>query len=178
MNDQNIYNLACVFKSAIIAARDDGLFNGDDSFCHFPRGCCGDTCYLLASFLKEYGIETLYVWGDRGFQSHAWLVVNDDRVGKPTRRPIEIEDEYAELLGQYGGEIDRVIEDTRYKARDLTNGLIIDITADQFGEIPVYVGARNIFYRKFTFRDAHICGGVNNKRLSNLYRNISQFLLR
>ena len=178
MTDPNIYELACVFKSAIIAARDDGLFNGDDSFCHFPRGCCGDTCYLLASFLNDYGVETLYVWGDRGFQSHAWLVVNDDRVRKPIRRPIEIEDEYAELLCQYGGGIDRAIEDARYKARDLTNGLIIDITADQFGETPVYVGARNTFYRKFTFRDAHICDGVCNNRLSQLYRNISQYLPR
>ena len=55
---------------------------------------------------------------------------------------------------------------------------IIDITADQFGEASVYVGARNTFYRKFTFRDAHICDGVYNDRLSHLYRNISHYLPR
>jgi len=174
MTDQNIYDLACIFKSAMLVARDEGAFNGDDSFCHFPRGCCGDTCYLLASFLNDYGVETLYVWGDRGFQSHAWLVVNDDRVRKPTRRPVEIEDEYARLLGQYGGEIDRPIVDARYKARDLTNGLVIDITADQFREPSVYVGARNEFYRKFIFRDAHICYGVDDGRLLELYRIVSR----
>lgn len=178
MTDQNIYDLACLFKTAMLNARDEGLFNRDDTFCHFPRGCCGHTCYLLATFLKSYGIETLYVWGDHGFQSHAWLVVSDDRVRKPTTRYIEIEEEYANLLSQYGREIDGPTEITRYKARDLTNGLVVDITADQFGEPSVYVGKRNDFYRRYTFRDAHICEGVSDGRLSELYRNISWFLPR
>ena len=178
MTDQNIYDLACTFKSAMLAARDDGLFNVDNSFRHFPRGCCGDTCYLLASFLKDYGVETLYVWGDHGFQSHAWLVVNDDRVKKPSPRYIEIENEYANLLNRYGEEIDGPIEDASYRARDLTKGLIIDITADQFGEPSVYVGERNTFYRKYTFRDAHICYGADDGRLLELYQKASRFLPR
>ena len=178
MTDQYINDLAYKFKSAMLAAQYEGIFEGDDIFCRFPSGCCGLTCYLLATFLKNYNIETLYVWGDYGFQSHAWLVVNDDRVRKPTPRHIEIEDEYAELLSQYGGRIDEPIEDTRYRARDLTNGLVIDITADQFGEPSVYVGNRNAFYRKFTFREAHICEGVDDFRLRSLYRAISSFLPR
>jgi hypothetical protein len=41
----------------------------------FPRGCCGITCYLLARYLHEQaGQETNYVCGQRGRQSHAWLV--------------------------------------------------------------------------------------------------------
>ncbi len=178
MTDQYIYDLAYIFKSAMLAAQREGLFEGDDVFCRFPNGCCGLTCYLLASFLKIHNIETLYVWGERGDQSHAWLVINDDRVRKPIPRYIEVEDEYVDLLSQYGGRIDGPIEDTRYRARDLTNGLVVDITSDQFGEPSVYVGNRNAFYRKFTFREAHICEGVDDFRLHSLYRAISSFLPR
>lgn len=43
-------------------------------FERFPLGCCGDTSDLLAKYLtEEHSIETLYVWGMRGEQSHAWL---------------------------------------------------------------------------------------------------------
>lgn len=176
VTDQYIYDLACLFKAAMLAAKADGYFNRDICFREFPRGCCGDTCYLLASFLKEKDIETLYVWGDRGFQSHAWLVVNDNRVRQSSTRYIKLEHEYIELLNRYGGESGGTIEDSRYRARDLTNGLIIDITADQFGEPSVYVGKRNDFYRKFTFRDAHICYGVHNSKLGDLYERITLYL--
>lgn len=178
MTDQRIYELACIFKSAMVVARDEGLFNGDYCFDHFPRGCCGDTCYLLATFLQSYGIETLYVWGSRRSQTHAWLVVNDDRVRAPITRYTDVDGEYARLIKQYGEELDGPIKVTRYEARDLTNGLVIDITADQFGEPSVYVGKRNAFYRKFTFCDAHICEGATESRLSNLYRQTSSFLPR
>lgn len=176
MTDENIYDLAYMFKSAMLAAQYEGLFEGDDIFCRFPRGCCGLTCYLVATFLKDNDIDTIYVWGDHRDQSHAWLVVNDDRVKAPTRRYIHVENEFAQLVNQYGGDITGPIEDISYKARDLTNGLVIDITADQFGEPSVYVGKRNEFYRKFAFRDAHICDGVYNDRLRNLYRTIVSFL--
>lgn len=83
MTDQRIYELVSMFKSAMLAAQNEGIFEGDDVFCRFPRGCCGDTCYLLATFLKSHGIETIYVWSDYGRQSHAWLVVNDGRVKVP-----------------------------------------------------------------------------------------------
>ena len=63
-----------MFKSAMIAARDEGLFVDDDIFCSFPRGCCGPTCDLLATFLNDHVIETIYVWGDYGLQSRPKFV--------------------------------------------------------------------------------------------------------
>ena len=53
MTDQRIYELVSMFKSAMIATRDEGLFVDDDIFCSFPRGCCGPTCDLLATFLND-----------------------------------------------------------------------------------------------------------------------------
>ena len=91
MADQDIYELASIFKSAMIATRDEGFFSIYNDFSHFPRGCCGETCYLLASFLREHGIDTLYVWGDYRTQSHAWLVVNDNRVKLPQRKSPQFE---------------------------------------------------------------------------------------
>lgn len=64
MTDKEIYKWAGIFREAIIAARDENLFRKDISFDRFPRGCCGDTCYLLATFLRTKGVKTLYVWGD------------------------------------------------------------------------------------------------------------------
>lgn len=176
MNDQEIYQLVKMFKDATVSARDAGQFQNDISFYNFPKGCCGDTCYLLASFLLSYEIETIYVCGTHGNQSHAWLVLNDSRVKQPTPEFYYPENEYVQILGKYGIESDGPIEHTRYKARDLTYGLVIDITADQFGEPSVYVCSRNDFYRKFKFDFAHACNGVDNSRLRNLYDQIVAFL--
>ena len=176
MNDQEIYRLAHIFKDAALTARDAGLFRNDVPFRDFPNGCCGDTCYLLATFLLSHGIETIYVCGTRGNQSHAWLVVNDNRVKQPTPEFYYPEKEYVQLIGQYGMETNGPIDITRYKARDLTYGLFIDITADQFGEPSVYACSRNDFYRKFTFDFAHVCNGVDNYRLRDLYSKIIAFL--
>lgn len=110
MTDQQIFELASIFRNAIIEARDQGCFHGDLTFLHFPRGCCGDTCYLLASFLKAYGVETIYVWGDRGRQSHAWLVVNDYRVKQPKPCIVEVDPQYRQLIGFYGNDIAETID--------------------------------------------------------------------
>ena len=137
-------------------------------------GCCGDTCDLLASFLKSYGIPTIYVCGEYKQQSHAWLVVNDNRV-KPPRSHF-IETDSLKLLGQYGQESSKPIRITYYEAEDLRNGLIIDITADQFGEPSVYVGKQNRFYKKHDFCEAHVCKGIYDFRQNDLYKKISSFL--
>ena len=176
MTDQQIFELASIFRNAIIEARNQGCFHGDLTFWHFPRGCCGDTCYFLASFLKEYGVETIYVCGNRGRQSHAWLVVNDHRVKQPKPHLVGVDPQYRQLISLYGNDIAETIDKTRYTARDLTHGLVIDITADQFDEPAVYVGNRNEFYRRHTFNDAHICNGVHEYRLNKLYREIAEFL--
>lgn len=79
----DIRQLASQFRNAIDIARDAGEFNEDISFYKFPRGCCGDTCHLLAQFLLESGIRTYYVCGwyiDGGIennQSHAWLLTDN-----------------------------------------------------------------------------------------------------
>lgn len=101
---------------------------------------------------------------------------NDSRVKQPTPEFYYPENEYVQIVGKYGIESDGPIEHTRYKARDLTYGLVIDITADQFGEPSVYVCSRNDFYRKFKFDFAHACNGVDNYRLRNLYDKIVAFL--
>ena len=176
MNDQDIYRLAKTFKDAAVSARDAGLFRNDICFQSFPRGCCGDTCDLLATYLLSHGIETIYVCGTRGEQSHAWLVVNDNRVKQPTPEFYYPEREYVQIMGQYRGEINGPIDITKYKARDLTYGLIVDITADQFGEPSVYACTRNDFYRQFKFDFAHVCNGVDDYRLRDLFYKISTYL--
>lgn len=176
MTDQEIFELAQIFKEAAVSAYQAGLFQDDICFRHFPTGCCGDTCYLLASFLLSRGIETIYVCGTYRGQSHAWLVIKDNRVKEPTPEFYYPDKSYVHILGQYGGEVSGSIDITRYKARDLTYGLIIDITADQFGEPSVYVGIRNSFYKKYTFDFAHVCKGVENYRQENLYKLIASHL--
>ena len=95
MTDQQIFELVSIFRNTIDEVRNQGYFQGDLTFWHFPRGCDSDTCIA---------------------------------------------------------EIDK----TRCTARDLTRGLVIDITDEQFGDPAVYVGNRNDFYRRYRFSDAHI----------------------
>ena len=176
MNDQEILELAQIFKEAAVSAYQACLFRDDIAFRNFPTGCCGDTCDLLATFLLSYGIETIYVCGTYRGQSHAWLVVNDNRVKQPTPEFYHPDKEYVRLMGEYGIKVSSPVETTRFKARDLTHGLVIDITADQFGESSVYVGSRNNFYRKFTFDFAHVCNRADDYRLRGLYSSIAAFL--
>ena len=176
MTDQEIFELAQIFKKAAMSAHEAGLFRDDLCFRHFPTGCCGDTCDLLATFLLSYGIETIYVCGTYCGQSHAWLVVNDNRVNQPTPEFYQPDKEYIRLMGEYGIKVTSPVETTRYKVRDLTYGLVIDITADQFGGPSVYVGSRNNFYRKFTFDFAHVCNRADDYRLRGLYNSIAAFL--
>lgn len=176
MTDREIFELAQIFKEAAVSAYQAGLFRDDVAFRNFPTGCCGDTCDLLATFLLSYDIETIYVCGVRNRQSHAWLVLKDNRVKEPTPEFYYPGQSYVHILGKYGGEVSGPIDITRYKARDLTYGLVIDITADQFGEPSVYVGMRNDFYRKFTFDSARVCNGADTYRLRSLYSSIAAFL--
>ena len=75
---ENVRQLASDFRRAMDNAKNVGAFTRSTSFSEFPRGCCGDTCYLLAEYLLERGIRTEYVWGLKGSQSHAWLVVAEE----------------------------------------------------------------------------------------------------
>ena len=67
--------LATSFRGAIEIAKDAGEFDNDFAFPRFPKGCCGDTSDLLAEYLAQHDIYTYYVCGQKGTQSHAWLVL-------------------------------------------------------------------------------------------------------
>lgn len=81
-----IEKLAIDFRKALENALKFDELGLDFMFKRFPRGCCGDTSYLLAEYLLENGIETSYVCGtyiNSGFenmQSHAWLIDENEYI--------------------------------------------------------------------------------------------------
>lgn len=175
MSDILIHNLANRFRSYIEAARDSGFF-AKDTFNCFPKGCCGDASCLLAEFMRSKGIDSIYVWGeDNTGQTHAWLVVKDDRVTVPLPQFLEIPDEIRTVLNSYSNEAYATpVDISHYEEDDLENGLIIDITADQFGEVPVYVDYIGGFHRRFEFQAAHDFEGLGDSRMIDLYKIIMQ----
>ena len=168
------------FRSAIDKAKEHSEFANDISFYDFPRGCCGDTSELLACHLQRRGYETIYVCGLRGDQSHAWLVLIDNNVSKPEQKFLEVTDDIRDVLNLYSGnKYNEPVDITRYEAENVENGLIIDITADQFSEMknfPVYIGYMDNFHRDFEFDFAHEYNGLGNDRLEMLYRIICNYL--
>lgn len=177
LTDTQIYQLACRFKRAIEEARDSGCFSKDLVFGDFPHACCGDTCCLFAEYLRNKGVQTIYVWGDCGDQSHAWLVIKDHRICEPKKRSYAVPDDMREILSIYNGKpMDSVIDITRYEEDDLIDGLIVDITADQFGEIPIYVGKTDDFHRHFLFENATDYCNLGDMRLNELYSTILRFM--
>lgn len=177
MKDTNIKALAQTFKDAIMVAKDNNEFDGDILFHHFPRGCCGDTCYLLGEFLKEYGIRTVYVCGVLGEQSHAWLVVKDKKIEAPVKYQDAIPDDVLEWYNLYSGDkLDPVVSYEQYEERNLINGSIVDITGDQFGEVSVYVGDMDLFHRRFEFSFAHDYIGFETTRLRYIYDKVLEYI--
>ena len=153
------------FRRKIELAHEKGAFVDDVTFKHFPKGCCGLTCYLLSEYLLEYKAKTIYVWGTYSGQSHAWLVLKDKRVATPTQKYNLMPDSYKTFLQSYGQEVyDEPFVTINYKYEDIKDGLIIDITADQFGQSPVYLGPLVLYpIRCKTLLD----GG--RRRTKNLY---------
>ena len=101
INREYIYDYVVQFRRAIDNARDESILLRE--FPSFPRGCCGDTCYLLAEFLRMNEIETIYVEGKEGDQSHAWLVVKEDRVLSPTPYTTYLPEDIRVVLSGYSG---------------------------------------------------------------------------
>lgn len=162
-----IMKLVQTFRAKLDYAYNEGLFSDDIIFHHFPKGCCGDTCLLLAEYLKLHGIQTIYVCGSFHEQSHAWLVIKDNRIHIPAPKYYTMPDE---LRIAYGEEKPNgPIDISKCEGSDLSNGILIDITADQFGQAPLYVGSMDPFHQKFTFNFAHDYNGFGNDRLSHLY---------
>ncbi len=175
MGDRYIYELANRFRNYIECARDDGVFS-NDIFDMFPNNCCGDASCLLAQFLLEENIQTLYVWGDFEGQTHAWLVLKDERIETPIKQNLDLPTDIESLLNTYsGGKYNSLDKNLYYSEQNIINGLLIDITADQFGETPVFVNYLDDFHRKFEFRSASVFQGLYDGRLSNLYNKIVSY---
>ena len=176
---EKIKQYASAYRAAICSAHQDGRFVNDIPFRSFPQGCCGNTCYLLAEHLRQVGLNTIWYSTERRDWSHAWLVVKDERVKEPTTKTYSWPKELISDLKRYGAECpEDGITDTRYEASDLANGLIIDITGDQFGdyEEAVFVGEADQFHKSFEFIQAHDIGPLNDRRLCSLYGIIEEYL--
>ncbi len=179
MTDNMIRELSIRFRKALETARDNGLFIKDFSFNRFPHGCCGDTCYLLAEYLMKFGINTIWYSATRNDWSHAWLVVKDDRVKEAAERFYIYPEEIWDPLRSYGiKNPEEPIDVTRYEESDLSNGLIIDITADQFKDfnLPVYVGKMDSFHAGFLFNEAEDYKELCTERLNELYKLVEHYL--
>lgn len=175
MNYIEIHRLAEQFRAAIENSRDDGLFIGDD-FDDFPNRCCGDTSDLLAEFFRSKRQENIYVCGeDETCQTHAWLVIKDKRINIPKPDYFDVPDNILATLNSYSNDAyNAPVGISHYTEDDVANGLIVDITADQFGECPIYVGYFCDFYRRFEFRMASEHTGLGNSRLRRIYEIILQ----
>ena len=175
INREYIYDYVVQFRRAIDDARDESILLRE--FPSFPRGCCGDTCYLLAEFLRMNEIETIYVEGKEGDQSHAWLVVKDDRVLSPTPYTTYLPEDIRVVLSGYSGmQCESSIINANYSESDIAEGLIIDITADQFGQVPVYVDYLKSFHKRFEFVQAHKYDNLGSFRLRELFNTIMKYI--
>lgn len=176
-DDRKIFDLVKQFRLSIEKARDAEYFSNDFIFNRFPRACCGDTCYILAEYLKSKGIETIYVCGDFNGGTHAWLVVKDSRVKIPKQQLFKLPDEMVEIFNSYSnGAYSKPIDITRYNENDLKGGLIIDITADQFGERNVFVGYMDDFHSKYEFQFANDYVILKGTRLIDIYHKIIYYI--
>ena len=85
MKNQDIYNIAADFCSAIMEAKCNRQFGWRDRMSNFPNGCCDDTCDLLAYYLfTTYNIHTRQCVGrhcDNNLSDttgHAWLIMDNN----------------------------------------------------------------------------------------------------
>ncbi len=177
ISETKVTSLASIFRSAIVSAKTDGCFSHLPPFDRFPHACCGSTSYLLAEFLQTKGIKSIWVSAVRDDWSHAWLIIDDERIKKTQKRFYTPPDEIQLVLKGYGSE-NLVFVNSNYPWNDIKNGLIVDITADQCDDCDeeVYVGYRNNFYNSFDFRDAHNYDGLNDARLYEIYGIIKNHL--
>lgn len=151
----NLKDFASKYRFAIDKAITAGGFNGDFSFCDFPRGCCGDASVLLAQYLLVNGIKTYYVCGNfyydnpsGGAQSHAWLWTEDKTI--------------IDITGD------------QFK----NNSTFLNYN------VPVYVGPMDRFHKLFEVedRDFHenigleAVGSICLPRLSKLYSTINKYI--
>ena len=90
---------------------------------------------------------------------------------------IEYPDDIRNVLNLYSnGSYNAPITVANYEESDISDGLIIDITADQFGEEPIYIDYISDFYRQFEFVSANDFNGLGSSRLRNIYQIILQYI--
>lgn len=174
MTDNRIRSLVNSFRKKIDRAQSKDLFV-DTMLEEFPKQCCGVTSILLAEYLHDKGIETLWISAEefRTDETHAWLVVKDGRIDSPRSCFDDAPNNIIGLLGTYGGgSSESIREATCYEEQNIENGLIIDITGDQFNEAPVYVGYMDNFHKRFDFVAAYEHEGLPNEEYAELYETI------
>ena len=178
MTDKDIYVLAKKFRRAIENARDNHMFKNDLTFDDFPNWCCRDASLLLAEYLRHYDINTIYVWGtDDTGQTHGWLVLKDERVNGPTVHNVNLPNSIIDILKGYSNNrFDAPIENIYYDEEDILEGMIIDITAEQFDDVPIYMGYMDEVHARFSFESANDYHRLGDYRLNELYRIIISYL--
>lgn len=175
MHEEKLKHLVYQFWNAIIYARDADLFEWDRTFDNFPWACCRDASDLLARFLYENGYNTLSVYGDCQGSSHRWLVWDDGNIGEPETWRLEdvVPSDILPYYTSYGGDIAFQEEPYyRYTEHDIENCTIIDITADQFNDPPVYCDRWHSIRKKYKFISAQKYEGLGTNRLQQLYNTI------
>ena len=82
---REVEQLVVEFRNAIERARKSGEQDDNNFFNRFPKGCCGETCDLLAQYLWNNKISVTYVSGTHYYgessydsQNHAWLLFEDN----------------------------------------------------------------------------------------------------
>jgi len=174
MTDNRILALAKNFRQKIDRAKSQGFLMGT-MIEEFPKQCCGDSCRLLAEFLRDNGVETLWISAEEfgTHETHAWLVVKDDRIDFPRSCFDDVPNNIIGLLGKYGGGSSESFRESNcYEEQNIKNGLIIDITGDQFNETPVYVGYMDDFHKRFDFVAAYEHDGLLSEEYTELYEII------
>lgn len=174
MTDNRMRSLVNSFRKKIDRAQRKDLFT-NTMFEGFPVQCCGIASRLLAEYLLNNEVETLWISAEEfgTHETHAWLVVKDDRIDSPRSCFDDVPNNIIGLLGKYGGgNSERIRESTCYEEQNIKNGLIIDITGDQFDEAPVYVGYMDDFHKRFDFVAAYEHEGLPNDEYAELYEII------
>lgn len=175
MRERKLRDLVYQFWNAIIYARDTDQFHWDERFDNFPNACCRDASDLLAKFLYDNDYSTLSVYGSCQGSSHRWLVWDDGQIGNPESWYLKdsIPSDILKCLNSYGADTSAQEEAYyNYTEHDIENCIIIDITADQFKDPPIYCDRWSRIRKKYEFIKAEKYDELKTGRLQRLYATI------
>lgn len=129
LSENDIYNIAASFRSAIIISKQNGEFSGRDRMSKFPNGCCDDSCDLLGYYLydryKIYTEQGNGVYRDNNHYNttnHAWLVMNGDTIIDITGNQFKYYAGFDEevYVGKENSFYEKLEEKWIYKNHDIT----------------------------------------------------------